>query len=135
MLEGSGAIPQGLASSRRGPGLRHHRTATHSGPSCPKAQIIPLAAHIQACTPELTGGQQWDNCSSHTWAVGAPTAPGFFSHLSTETGVLLTSGTSQASWPHPSFIGVRKTPVEPTDLSGWLPSLNPSLLGDGDRLI
>lgn len=49
-----------------------------------------------------------------------PTAPGFFSHLSTETGVLLTSGTSQASWPHPSFLWVRKTQVEPTDLSGSL---------------
>lgn len=72
MLEGSGAIPQGLASSRRGQASGTTGLPLIVGPRVPKAQIIPLAAHIRACTPELTGGQQWDNCSSHTWAVGAP---------------------------------------------------------------
>lgn len=40
--------------------------------------------------------------------VGAPNSRALLT-LGTEAGALLTSGISQVSWPHPSFLGLHKT--------------------------
>lgn len=52
-------------------------------------------------------------------SVGAPGSRAILT-LSTEAGALLARGTSQVSWPHPSFLGVHKTQVDPADLAGTL---------------